>query len=371
MKNRIVNYLVNCITAAVLASSPAFSAAAADQGLLLPIAEETVDASPVMSEIGFPDPDPAPSASLTGAGKTVRASSPGKVPPFVPGRKPETHRMEYPDMPAPGSTAGGNRKQASSGSYPSFYRTASTPVKDQGVNGLCWDFSAVAMVENWLKNNGFGEYDLSEAHLSYAMSSDTATGKYGEYRSAGGDNAGGNRLMASAYLMRGMPDGDCAGGAVLETDDPFSEDSVRYGLPGRSAAETLQNKPKRLMPSNIYYLGDLKSAAYDPDMIAKVKDAVMKYSSVSAGFLWGDDADRWYNPSTGAFYRNSAWKGNATDHEVLITGWDDNYPSTSFRPGSQPPGNGAFRVKNSWGTEWGDGGYGWISYYDAWFPETP
>ena len=31
----------------------------------------------------------------------------------------------------------------------------------------------------------------------------------------------------------------------------------------------------------------------------------------------------------------------------------------------QPPGNGAFIVRNSWGTGWGDAGYFYVSYYDT------
>lgn len=40
-------------------------------------------------------------------------------------------------------------------------------------------------------------------------------------------------------------------------------------------------------------------------------------------------------------------------HLVLLVGWDD----------SQCGGRGAWHVKNSWGTEWGEDGYFWIKYW--------
>ena len=42
-------------------------------------------------------------------------------------------------------------------------------------------------------------------------------------------------------------------------------------------------------------------------------------------------------------------------HEVLIVGWDDRRPYGNGR-------HGAWLVKNSWGTDWGDHGYAWIAY---------
>ncbi|WP_447984695.1 C1 family peptidase [Nitrospira sp. Nam74] len=38
----------------------------------------------------------------------------------------------------------------------------------------------------------------------------------------------------------------------------------------------------------------------------------------------------------------------ATNHAVVIVGWDDE--------------KGAWRVRNSWGTGWGESGYAWVKY---------
>ena len=48
------------------------------------------------------------------------------------------------------------------------------------------------------------------------------------------------------------------------------------------------------------------------------------------------------------------WDNTKAAHSVLIVGWDDSKSTDS--------GTGAFLVKNTWGTNWGDGGYAYVSY---------
>ena len=50
------------------------------------------------------------------------------------------------------------------------------------------------------------------------------------------------------------------------------------------------------------------------------------------------------------------------NHDIVIIGWDDNYPKENFV--TQPEGDGAFICKNSWGADFGQDGYFYISYYD-------
>ena len=76
-------------------------------------------------------------------------------------------------------------------------------------------------------------------------------------------------------------------------------------------------------------------------------------------FVYGANSQ---DPSYSDVYKsvyNSKYGGN---HYVTLVGWDDNFSKNKFS--KTAPGNGAWICKNSWGSNWGDGGYFYVSYYD-------
>ena len=96
---------------------------------------------------------------------------------------------------------------------------------------------------------------------------------------------------------------------------------------------------------------------------------------------WADETGSYCDWTTGAAYlpRFTA-KYPRIDHFVSVVGWDDHYSREHFK--TTPPGDGAWIIKNSWGTDYGeepaplggelvteigDGGCFYVSYYDAAF----
>ena len=99
-------------------------------------------------------------------------------------------------------------------------------------------------------------------------------------------------------------------------------------------------------------MNDDKYIKPEQEMIDLTKKALMEGSPVSIGFtlpksFFSIKTAIWSPESQDAF---GDWKHNK--HAMCVIGYDDNI------------GGGAFRVLNSWGTAWGDGGMVWIKYAD-------
>ena len=92
----------------------------------------------------------------------------------------------------------------------------------------------------------------------------------------------------------------------------------------------------------------------------EIKKAVYEYGPITLGYKHHPALDvEFFNQNS--YYYNAA--DEDPDHAVCIIGWDDNYSRLNFNQAHQPQGDGAWIVRGSWGTDYGDEGYYYISYY--------
>ena len=84
-----------------------------------------------------------------------------------------------------------------------------------------------------------------------------------------------------------------------------------------------------------------------------IKRLIMKYGAVYSGIYFDETQHESYGDFT-TYYNNS--RGRETNHDVLIIGWDDNFPLFRFTPRASR--NGAWLIQNSWGKN----KYFWIPY---------
>lgn len=261
-------------------------------------------------------------------------------------------------------------------SYSSVDEGYITAIRSQGDYGTCWAHATVGAVEtSIIKNNlpGFNRnsLDLSEKHVLYTS-----------YDRKGVNDPLGNTL--GDYLDRGdafLPDlggnVNYARWALLNWAGPVYESKYPY-----SGIDT--SIPKDAHYEAVAHVQDMREYPDDSSQTEDgreiLKKQIVEHGSVTVSYF--DDSD--FKNGNSIFVTEDI----GTNHAVLIVGWDDNYDRTNFASYMleesefgeytiddknytttsskyMPRKNGAWLIKNSWGTSsGGNGGYYWMSYYD-------
>ncbi|MFP4440113.1 MAG: C1 family peptidase [Chloroflexaceae bacterium] len=190
-----------------------------------------------------------------------------------------------------------------------------TPVKNQGQCGSCWAFATVGVVESLIKIADGIERDLSEQYLVSAGTHGSCSGGY----------------AAFSLFIDEVPAGEPEAGAVYEADFPYQ------------AADVPLNPPHT-------HHEKLESYEYVNGTVADIQQAIHDYGPVYTSVCASGSAFQGY--TSGVYETDESYVcPYGTDHAVVLVGWDDSLGT-----------NGAWIMRNSWGSNWGDNGYMRIGY---------
>ncbi len=234
-----------------------------------------------------------------------------------------------------------------------------TPAKDQGNCGSCWDFAAIGTLESIMKireNNSEIQPDLSEQYVLSCLPA--AANHYGE------GCMGGTPYNAFRCMMDMTEIGNYHNGALPEYCMPYQADD---DVPCEAKYE---NWTECLIP--ICDCGEQWVGFDNLSARETIKSLIYQHGPIASGInvtsefiQWGSyhHRDTEYYPNT-----NEQW-GNRLNHIIVIVGWKDD---------SSIENGGYWICKNSWGTEWGYEGFFNIEYgglftasYIAWVDYIP
>lgn len=195
-------------------------------------------------------------------------------------------------------------------------------LRNQKGTNTCWAFASLSSLETSKDEEAMGPYSVD--HLTFHNPF------HKEFEE------GGSYAVTMAYLLSWM-------GPVEEELDPFDGESPEGLKPCVHVQEIRQIQPKdyEAIKRFVYLYGGVESALYvDFD----------EYVSQSS----------YYN----AEYNSYCYLGEKiSNHDVVIVGWDDDYPAENFV--GEVTTDGAFLCQNSWGENFGDMGTFYVSYEDV------
>ena len=227
-----------------------------------------------------------------------------------------------------------------------------TAMENQGEFGTCWSYGVISSAETSLLKQGYlsnaSSIDYSELQVAYGFyhrqndplyntSSDIV--QAGIAGTDGYLRAGGHTYMSAMYLSQWQ---SVMSEAQFPNVNHFKDLLEPYEY------ETINQA------NEVSYV--MKEAVFLPQDTQAIKEAIIKYGSVVASY---------YSESESHPYIYNLTQ-NQTNHVITLVGYDDTISKEKFASsnssGTLPSRDGAWIMRNSWGTGYGDKGYFYVSY---------
>jgi hypothetical protein len=181
-----------------------------------------------------------------------------------------------------------------------------SPIKNQAACGSCWAFGSIATFETVIMKQFGVTVDLSEQYL--VSCNDEGWGCSGGW------------WPYDMFVDPGIP---------YESSFPYVASDV----------PCIPTAPVYKATGYTFIAGTNAVPSVDA-----IKQAIYDRGGVTVGIY----VDRWFQAYTGGVLSRCAKKPRSVNHMVQLVGWDDAI--------------GAWKLKNSWGTGWGEAGFMWIKY---------
>jgi C1A family cysteine protease len=182
--------------------------------------------------------------------------------------------------------------------------------RNQKSCGSCWAFATIGVIEGMQRVVNGQSLDLSEQSLLNCVTPVDSSG-----------NCSGHYLHSAFEFLQ-------SSNVPPESSAPYQ---AKVGSCGSANKGTYGLKN-----------WDFVGADYTKPTVTEIKQALIAHGPIAAS-VRVTEAFQAY--SGGIFNENDT---GSTNHAIMLVGWDDT--------------RGAWHLRNSWGTNWGEDGYMWIKY---------
>lgn len=265
------------------------------------------------------------------------------------------------------------------GQYDPRLTGATTPVQNQSFLDLCWAYTANDVIALSLGKHSANTYQFSANYYNYLVANNA-------FRNARNPLAQDRKLDTSG-------DDNLAETLAFLGYTPVSNDTFKtpaFPINQAKSTKSLVKIGKTGIKADIQAVYTIAgSKKYSPKIInnrtALIKSDISNYGAESVAinaytsfdYLVSRDNKYSQQITNGdvttyvpfsalnkiSTNTNYGWQQVNFNHQLTIVGWNDNYDRHNFI--QTPKHNGAFLVKNTWGTNVLDKGYAWMSYEDV------